>query len=81
MNDKPRTEPCKSCGAKMIWTVTEKGRNMPIDPLPVLNGNIDLTKREDDTYLAKYKKADPEKTGYVSHFATCPNSRQHRRKK
>ena len=66
---------CKSCGGPIEWAVTIKGRRMPLDPSPVLGGNVLL-----DGNRATVVAPDESRLGYVSHFATCPNAREHRRK-
>jgi len=54
---------CRSCSAEIKWLLTAKGKNMPVDVIPVKvkldNGN---------TFDA-----------YESHFSTCPNADQHRK--
>ena len=76
-----RLEKCRSCRAWIFWAKNEKsGKPMPIDHTPVAGGNLvvsDTTKgvfaRHDDTPLIPGPK-------YVSHFATCPQSRAWRKK-
>lgn len=75
--------PCKSCGAKVIWCVTVNGKKMPVDTEPVHNGNILLRRRGDKTmalYLSKEAQPRGDEHRYVSHFATCPHAKSHRRK-
>ena len=33
---------CRSCGAEVVWSKTENDRNIPLDPEPVLGGNVIL---------------------------------------
>jgi hypothetical protein len=71
---------CRSCGAPVIWTVTERGKRMPVDAEPNPQGNIRLEQSTGDAPLtAVYMR---ERTAsvelYTSHFATCPQSRQWR---
>ena len=80
---------CRSCGAPVIWTVTEKtGKTMPVDAQPVENGNIRLEERGQTTNqgttapTAIYDITDPlfgDGARYVSHFSTCPESKEWRR--
>ncbi len=75
--------PCSSCKAKVIWCVTVNGKKMPVDVEPVVNGNIVLRKRGDKTmalYIGKNTQQREGEALYVSHFATCPNARHHRKK-
>lgn len=67
---------CRSCGASILWTETEKGKRMPVDAEPADNGNLRLVEREDDVPLAVYDTAETEAlfgddTRFLSHFATC----------
>lgn len=79
---------CGSCAAEVIWTVTHKGRRMPVDAAPVEGGNIRLRSEADgDRVIAEYPgKEHPglfdegDRARYVSHFATCPQAAQHRRR-
>lgn len=69
---------CRSCGAWILWTRTAMGKDMPIDAVPVPDGNIILT----PAGIAIYDKK-PDQVGlpgiddsprYVSHFVTCPDA-------
>ena len=76
---------CRSCGAEILWTVTHKGRPMPVDAEPVEGGNIRL-RHDDDGIVAEYPgKEHPSlfeapRPRYVSHFATCPERDEWRKK-
>lgn len=73
---------CRSCGAVIYWVRTEAtDALMPIDAVPVDDGNVVLVNEK-----ARYMKGDlfeakTEGPRYKSHFATCPNAKQHRKKK
>ena len=74
--------PCRSCNAPMIWVKMQSGKSNPLDAEPVENGTIcindngigEVLKGEDLTLARAVKKPL-----YVSHFATCPNAKKHRR--
>lgn len=78
---------CKSCGAEIIWIKMKSGRAMPCDPDPVHfsidkehhRGNVVLV--TPDGMTGRFTE-DPssDKIGYISHFATCPNANQHRKR-
>lgn len=72
---------CRSCGAPVIWTVTERGKRMPVDADPDPQGNIRLEQSTGDAPLtAVYTRewtAGAEL--YVSHFATCDQPKKWRR--
>lgn len=76
---------CRSCRAPVRWVLTQAGKRMPLDPAPTPVGNIALTEETVDgvpvvRYLGKSAGADLFATDrYVSHFATCPEAKVHRR--
>lgn len=73
---------CKSCGADIVWVKTESGKSMPLDASP-----IDPTKIDGACFIengiARFGAFDlPRGTlRYVSHFATCPQAKEHRKPK
>lgn len=84
----PDTKYCRSCGAEVIWTVTENGKRMPVDAKPREDGNILLTEYPDGYIEAAYVQSSlfevwdqdaPEPRRYVSHFASCAQSNQWRK--
>jgi endogenous inhibitor of DNA gyrase (YacG/DUF329 family) len=62
----PFAVPCASCGARVVWFRTRKGKRMPVD-----EASTRPTDRADQLDL----------TRHVSHFATCPNAAEHRRER
>lgn len=74
---------CKSCDAEIIWVKTEKGKSMPIDAEPSVEGQF-LKVRVDENgtkhvqYLGEREAADCTRPLYLSHFATCPDAGIHR---
>lgn len=81
---------CKSCDAPIVWAQTEPkndkpGRAMPLDAnddgsLAVPgNGNIIVTAQGPRGPVVRYVPAG--RGLHVSHFATCPNAKQHRKAK
>lgn len=70
---------CKSCGAAVIWAKTEKGANGIYDAAettpPDPEGRYWVI--GDDGVARQGDKGSP---GHVSHWATCPNAAQHRKK-
>ena len=65
---------CRTCGAPILWAVTGQGKRMPLDvdrrPVLVVEGELD-----DGTAIVS------QQAGYTSHFATCPQADDWRRKK
>jgi hypothetical protein len=76
---------CSSCGAQIEWVTTTNGKRMPIDADPSPGGNLVMTgqNRRGAPEVAYLRRGDPElpigTSRWVSHFATCPNSKEHRR--
>ena len=75
---------CSTCSASIIWVVTAGGKKMPINTLPVDNGNIIFDGPNPDSVrvLKKTEQGDlflAGKQRFVSHFATCKFARQHRK--
>ncbi len=79
---------CRSCGARIIFIKSTKGHFIPCNP------TVTRYKKEDggrdkivlDTGEVVSCRTDiaPEEmdgVGYVSHFATCPNAKMHRKGK
>lgn len=58
---------CGTCGAEIVWAITEAGKRMPLDAKPEKRFVVDDA---DGCHLVDT---------YVSHFSTCPNAEQHRR--
>jgi hypothetical protein len=56
---------CSSCRARIIWLKTAAGRNMPVDADTVEPGEEIFEPNSD----------------HISHFATCPNANNHRKRK
>lgn len=79
---------CKSCGAPIIWIKTFSGKAMPVDA-----GGIDFFADPEGKELfvtdggavvhgvRAEEGAEHTHRGYISHFATCPNADQHRRRR
>lgn len=81
---------CRSCNAPIFWGTTENGKREPVDLEPVDGGNIEVVSRErqpdGEIKIRHLKKGEAESATlfeppprYVSHFATCPNARSHRK--
>jgi hypothetical protein len=73
---------CRSCKQPIIWAITANGKATPVDPQPSLKGNLLLTyDGNGGGYRASVATSvDPASPRYVSHFATCPTARLHRRR-
>lgn len=75
---------CRSCKKPIIWAVTEAGKRMPVDVESSALGNVRLRERDGDVPLAVVLKPAEMfgKTGLrTSHFVTCPDAADWRRKR
>lgn len=85
---------CRSCGAPVVFIRTVNGASMPCDPDLVTIYLADIrqphlvsvtvTTDEGETHRGYSSKPAGELfertvTGRVSHFATCPEARRHRK--
>ena len=64
---------CKSCGAEIFWQKLPNGKLMPYDAEPY------LVVTEEDVKNPAYW-CDKEGAYHITHFATCPNANQHRKR-
>lgn len=79
---------CKSCGAPIIWIKTMSGKSMPCDASPLAYwktpcGGTVIVTPNGETLKADLAGSPETATGigYISHFATCPQSATHRRRR
>lgn len=77
---------CRSCGAPIIWAVTDAGKAMPVDPIhDPGNGNIALHRAAGEIRAAVVparKAAAMRAAGhpmYIAHFGSCPHADRWRR--
>lgn len=76
---------CRSCGRPIVWAVSNRGRNIPLDPEPTERGNlIRLSSMQNGKLQFDALPFDPklhrdDAPRYISHFVTCPHAAQHRR--
>lgn len=73
---------CRSCGAKIFWCITARGKRIPINAEPDnAKGNLIVTDRGEvpgERFLATIVQPllDASQTRYLSHFATCPQAKK-----
>lgn len=75
---------CRSCKALVLWVQwATSGKRMPIDVTPHLIGNVVVAFRRAENLMIA-ETFDPKRhdgrNRYISHFTTCPQATQHRRK-
>ena len=72
---------CSSCKASILWATSfGTGKPMPVDPEPSPKGALRIARRPDGSIVATPVPAKA-RTGtlHISHFATCPNAKSHRK--
>ena len=73
-----QTANCRSCGAKIVWAITENGKRAPFDAEPIdMRGTFALVPFADPERLEAQSASGDRR--YRSHFATCPNAAEHRK--
>ena len=74
---------CGSCHAEIRWGRTKAGKPIPVDAEPVEDGNLAVRLDEGELRTRVVRLGDPLEPGEwrgTSHFATCPNADQHRKR-
>jgi len=77
---RPPTAKCRSCKAPVYWAVTGTGGAMPVNVEPSPDGNLSL-RWNGRRILAVYVDANFAGPRRKSHFASCPNAAEHRRRR
>ena len=79
---------CRSCGAEIVWIQMRSGASMPCDPALVpfwakLKGKGKIVTQDGDLVSCEFEGPmdDMTNVGRIPHWATCPSSRAHKRKK
>ena len=77
---------CKSCGAPIVWIESPKGKWIPCDegivPYKKDRRGPDSIVRQDGEIIRCRLTFDgePDGSGRMAHWATCPNADQHRKR-
>lgn len=64
---------CRSCGAEIIWALTDSGKRMPVDAEPVEGGNLRLIP-DGDVVRVEVVMGGGAPLQHRPHFATCPEA-------
>lgn len=79
---------CRSCNARIIFIKSTKGRFIPCNPIVTRykkeeggKEKIVLDTGEVVSCRTGVSTEEMDGIGYVSHFATCPNAKMHRKGK
>lgn len=66
---------CEHCRARIVFvTMTDTGKKVPVDPIPVDDGNICARTNGNQLEgyaISKTRPAERIYTRYAAHFATC----------
>lgn len=71
---------CRACEAEIFFAKTERGKWIPIDAKPNLDGNLEIIAGGSPILALPVAPLLPPAKRYKSHFATCPNAGQFRRR-
>lgn len=78
---------CGGCGRRILWIKTKAGKNMPCDPIMLNyrkeNGGKEKIVTQDGEVVSGVTGVSPEEAdgiGYISHFATCSQSKRFQRR-
>ena len=85
-----KTTACKYCGAEIGFIKTKTGKSLPVDPVPICfvpedeKGRFVLADGTVKSGTAITETSEMMENmfniGYQSHFATCPNADEARKK-
>jgi hypothetical protein len=67
---------CSSCHQRILWAKTSRGENIPLNPEPIVGGNLDLVDG-----VVRYVQPSGGVKLYTSHFASCPCADAHRKER
>jgi len=70
---------CRSCGARIEWVQTSKGKAMPLDPTPTPDGTVVVRAGVGHVIgqLSSIQVCADERR-YAPHWATCPQASEWR---
>jgi hypothetical protein len=71
MKEPYKTGKCSSCGAEIVWLITDSGKRAPMNYPPVKR--FIVTSVADGQYLGRMCDT------FDSHFSTCPDAGRHRK--
>jgi len=69
---------CRSCGATIVWAITDSGKRMPVDAEPDPAGNLSIWE-SGEGWRVTVVPEEWDGLRYRPHFATCPDSESWRR--
>ena len=80
----PEMPCCKGCGAPILWYRTADGKPMPCNPVPITywkqtEGRKKVLTLGGEIVSCEYDGDGDGETGYIPHWATCPNAKDFRK--
>lgn len=74
---------CHTCGAPILWCVTDRGKRIAIDLAPSPEGDymkLRLDRNGDKVvcYVPQVERPWVDFKLYTCHFSTCPNAKKNR---
>lgn len=72
---------CRSCGAHIVWAITDSGKRMPVDSEPDPQGILTVWATGDDGWRCSViPEAGWDGPRFRPHFATCPDAESWRKR-
>ena len=75
---------CRSCNKPISWVKSLKGKNMPVEgdylKFDELSPGETIITDQGNVYKKKADQEMPSVKGRISHFSTCPNANDWRKK-
>lgn len=65
---------CSSCKQRIVWARTTSGKAIPLNPEPLIGGNLELTDG-----VVRYVQPSGNVALYTAHFSNCPSADAHRK--
>ena len=80
--DGANVQKCRSCGAPVFWVIMlPKQKAAPLNAELDHGGNVEVRKgKNSDELYGKVTGPDEERRMFLSHFATCPQADDWRKK-
>lgn len=76
----PQRSICMDCRGAVLWTVTEGGKRLAVDPEPDETGNTAVYRDGTGTYRSRRPSEELPRMGWeklhIPHVATCPARRR-----
>lgn len=71
---------CRSCDESIVWMKTAAGKNIPVDADSIDEDTLEFVHNE-QAGRPDYRSPVFDPDEHVTHFRTCPNADEHRRRR